>query len=246
MTYSIKKLQRRLGLDTRLHPLFEGRYSDQLNLLMLTPSLLDKAEDWPDQTHISGFTWFDPNHMRSRKKLADLETFLNNGEPPVIFTLGGPRRSSPGKFFGDSILACERLGIRSIIVAAQTLHQAIPKSASTLVTTYLPFSDLFSRAAAVVHSGGIGTIGWSLRHALPSLLVPTGVDQHDNAWRTCRKGFSHQMEHRDYQPRQVAKALKNLLEDQHCKIRLRECAEQLKQENGAVNAVQLIEQRFGL
>jgi len=238
--------QEKLGLSRRLHPLFEGRYSADLNLLMVSPRLLEPAADWPTNTHVSGFTWFTPDHMRSTSKLAVLDKFLGTGEPPVVFTLGGPRRSSPGDFFNQGIAACEALGKRAIVVAAQSLHEKITPTRNALLTAYLPFQDVFPDALATVHSGGIGTIGLGMRYALPALLCPTGVDQHDNARRAQAMGFAHVLESRRHTARQLATALDSLLNDQSCKQRLQACAKQLATEDGAKNAADLIEKTFNV
>src|SRR5262249_55566422 len=54
---------------------------------------------------------------------------------------------------------------------------------------YLPYSRVFSRAAAVVHQVGIGTLSMALRSGRPQLLMPAGFDQSDNAARAARLGL---------------------------------------------------------
>lgn len=240
------KIQRQLGIPDAGHPLFEGRYSRDLNLLMVSSALVKPAADWPNNTHISGFTWFSPDHMRTPSKSSRLKHFIESGEAPIVFTLGGPRRSSPGDFFVHSLAACRLMGKRAVFVAAQSLHEKIPRDDNTLVTSYLPFHDIFPHALAVVHSGGIGTIALGMRYAVPALFCPSGVDQYDNAWRATQLGLGHEIRIKNYTSGNIAMALKNLINDQACRDNLNKYSRILANENGALTAAERIRSTFNL
>jgi UDP:flavonoid glycosyltransferase YjiC (YdhE family) len=53
---------------------------------------------------------------------------------------------------------------------------------------YLPYSQVFPRAAAIVHQAGIGTLSYALRSGRPQLLTPVAFDQPDNAARAAGLG----------------------------------------------------------
>lgn len=55
---------------------------------------------------------------------------------------------------------------------------------------YLPYSMVFPRAAAVIHSGGIGTLAQALAAGRPQLIVPVAFDQPDNARRAVALGVA--------------------------------------------------------
>ena len=78
---------------------------------------------------------------------------------------------------------------------------------------YAPFSQLFPRAAAIVHHGGIGTIGQAMRSGRPSLVMPCAWDQPDNAERAARLGIARTIARNRYDPQRVAAELRLLLED---------------------------------
>ena len=69
---------------------------------------------------------------------------------------------------------------------------------------YAPFSELFPRAAAVVHAGGIGTTGLAMHAGRPMLVVPHAHDQPDNAHRLARLGIARVLWPRRYTPARVA------------------------------------------
>ncbi len=211
MMTSVVRQQQRLGIKNIGHPRFEGMYSAHLNLLMTSPVLLTPQPDWPKNTHLTGFSWFEPDFMKGEVKSMALVKFLESGSPPVIFAPGGSMRTRPGQFFTESIKACKLLGVRAILLAAQRFHAELPQSAEVLVMGYLPYSELLKSASAIVHSGGIGAIGWSLRFGIPSLLVPSSWDQYDNAHRM--RKLAVVMNQKDYRAAKIASALAGILAD---------------------------------
>ena len=56
------------------------------------------------------------------------------------------------------------------------------------VFDYAPHTLVMPRASVIVHQGGIGTTGQALRAGRPTLVVPFGQDQPDNARRVRRTG----------------------------------------------------------
>src|SRR6185437_14518284 len=72
------------------------------------------------------------------------------------------------------------------LLTGMPLQQRLP--ANIAAFDYLPYSRVFSRAAAIVHQAGIGTLSVALRSGRPQLLSPVGFDQFDNAARAARLG----------------------------------------------------------
>lgn len=241
MMTPVVRQQRKLGLGYSGHPRFEGLYSEHLNLLMTSPALVTQQPDWPSNTVLAGFSWFEPEFMQGQLKLDNLAQFIDSGPPPIVFAPGGSKRTQPGQFFIESIKACRALGVRGIILAAQRFHQDIPSSPDILVTGYLPYSKLLQHASAVVHSAGIGAIGWGLRHAVPSLLVPSSWDQFDNAYRTEQKNLALVMSQREYKADTIAKNLHALLNNQEQLQLIKACSSQIAREDGARVACDQIE-----
>jgi UDP:flavonoid glycosyltransferase YjiC (YdhE family) len=239
---AIRRAQRRLGLGHLGHPRFEGLYSRTLNLLLTSPLLVDRPPRCPPNTVITGFTWLEPGFLgqpRQRQRALD---FIHNGSPPILYALGGNARAHPGNFFHESLGASRALGRRSLMVVASQHHATLPSAEDVHVTTYLPYSELFPHLAAVVHSGGIGTLGWALRCALPSLLVPSADDQFDNADRAQSHGYARVLRRRHYDAERVARSLQALLGDDPLRARLQPVARLLDAEQGAVIACNQLEQ----
>ncbi|NEV65295.1 glycosyltransferase [Thiorhodococcus minor] len=237
----VRQAQSRLGLKHLGHPRFEGLFSRELNLVLTSPRLFERPPSFPTHTLVTGFTWLEPRFLDDSGAMRRALDFACSGEPPLLFALGGSARSKPGRFFQESLDASRRLGMRAMVVAAKRFHASIPSSPEVHATTYLPYSSVFPRVRAVMHSGGIGTIGWAARHGRPSLLVPGADDQFDNSYRAEQVGWARVWPRHRYRGPAVTAALDELLADASLSARLSEVSSALSQEDGATVACDAIE-----
>lgn len=222
------------------NPLTES-YSPLLHLALFSRWLADKQIDWPEQTIVTGFPWFDADEKTELPhKLAH---FLDDGEPPLVFTLGTAVVADAGPFFHRSIAAAKMLGRRAVLLGKdpRTLPSNLPKG--IVAFEYAPFSLLFPRAAAIVHHGGIGTTGLAMRSGHPSLIMPCAWDQPDNAERAARLGIARTIPRNRYNPHRVSAELRILLEDPAYSQKASEIAAKVRQEDGVNAACDAIEDR---
>src|SRR5207244_12880236 len=106
---------------------------------------------------------------------------------------------------------------------------------------YAPFSELFPRTAAVVHSGGVGTTAQAMRAGRPMLVVPYAHDQPDNAARVTRLGVAGTLARHRYDPARAAAALRPLLDDPAYARRASEVGAAIRQEDGVSEACDALE-----
>lgn len=220
------------------NPLTES-YSPLLHLALFSRWLTDKQVDWPPQTVVTGFPWFDADGKTELPQ--KLARFLDDGDPPLVFTLGTAVAADAGPFFRHSIAAAKMLGRRAVLLGKSpgALPSDLPKG--IVAFDYAPFSRLFPRAAAIVHHGGIGTTGLALRSGRPSLIMPCAWDQPDNAERAARLGVARTIPRNRYEPRRVSAELRILLENPTYSQRAFEIAEKVRQEDGVKAACNAIE-----
>ena len=98
----VLELRKELGLSEGPHPVFEGKFSPQLVVAMFSAVMATPQHDWPPNTEQTGFTFYD---AATGTLPAELEAFLDAGEPPVVFTLGSAAVLDPGAFFHERIEA---------------------------------------------------------------------------------------------------------------------------------------------
>ena len=154
----IYDLRRELGLPRGSNPLFDAKNSPDLVLALFSSVLGQEQPDWPVNTKITGFCYYDSDAGNAALP-PHLETFLAGGPAPLVFTLGSAAVLAAGRFYEYGARAAERLGMRAVLLigpdARNRPRHALPPS--ICVAEYAPYSALFSRASVVIHQGGVGT-----------------------------------------------------------------------------------------
>jgi UDP:flavonoid glycosyltransferase YjiC (YdhE family) len=222
----IVALRRELGLPAGQHPLFEGQHSSWLALALFSRVIGAPQPDWPKSVRQTGFCFLDD----AREMPEDLRHFLDDGPPPVVFTLGSAAVLVAGDFFVESARAMERLGCRAVFIAGK--ESRIVPNRNVFVASYAPYSQVFSRAAVVVHQGGVGTTAQSLRAGRPALIVPFAHDQPDNAMRVLRTGAGLSIPKARYRAGNAANAIQKLLQDPAYARNAQQVAARIAQEDG--------------
>jgi UDP:flavonoid glycosyltransferase YjiC (YdhE family) len=235
-------LRRELGLPPGQNPIFDAKHSPHLVLALFSHVLGVEQEDWPANTQITGFCFYDSDAGNASLP-PHLESFLAAGEPPVVFTLGSAAVLAAGPFYSLSAQAAKLLGRRAILLIGtdpRNLPQE-PLPDSICVAEYAPYSTLFPRASVVVHQGGVGTTAQCLRAGRPMLIMPYSHDQPDNARRMRRMKISRTVQRSKYAPRRVARILNTLLNSPFYFERSKDFAVQLAREDGVANACNALE-----
>jgi rhamnosyltransferase subunit B len=236
----VRRLRAELGLPPGANPIFEGQHSPYLTLALFSAVLAAPQPDWPPRAEITGFVFYD-QHDGAVELPEDLERFLANGEPPVVFTLGSAAVLVAGDFFAVSAAAAQRLGRRAVLVGVEEHERPAGLPASIFALRYAPFSRLFPRAAAIVHQGGIGTCGQALAGGRPMLVVPFAHDQPDNAARLVRLGVARVVPRARYRADRAAKQLARLLGDPAAAERAAAVGRRVRGENGTGAACDALE-----
>ncbi len=235
----IHQLRKELELPDVPHPIFfEGKFSSDLVLAMFSLVFAEPQPDWPKQTKITGFTFYD-RLSPDRGLSTELKEFLAAGETPIVFTLGSAAVKIPGNFYTESLAVVEKLGCRAVFLVGDRPLANLPSGA--IAVDYAPYSELFPRAKVIVYQGGIGTTAQVLRAGVPMLVVPFSFDQPDNAARVVRLGVGRTISRKKYQQNLVVKELQLLLNNSQYKTKALEIAQIIQAENGVKTACDAIE-----
>ena len=242
----IYDLRRELGLPRGRNPIFEAKHSPNLVLALFSRVLGVEQKDWPQNTLITGFCFYDS--LAGNAALpAELEKFLDSREPPVVFTLGSAAVLAAGQFYELSAQAAKKLGNRAVLLVGDDPRN-VPQSSlpeSICVAKYAPYSGLFPRASLVVHQGGVGTTAQCLRAGKPMLIMPYSHDQPDNARRMSRLGVARVIQRSNYKPWRVARRVRAMLADPEYDARARVVAEEVAREDGVKTACDALEKLAG-
>jgi sterol 3beta-glucosyltransferase len=141
-----------------------------------SPSVVPVPPDWPDDVHVTGYWFRDPDPAWTLPPA--LAAFLAAGGAPVYLGFGSMPDADPAGLVAALVGGARRAGHRMV------LHSGWSRLGATglldddvLVVDDVPHSLLFPRMAAVVHHGGAGTTAAALRAGVPAVVVPLFADQ---------------------------------------------------------------------
>ena len=170
---SINELRQELGIESPARGIFrDWNLSPQLVLGLFPEWFAPTQPDWPGQVALTGFPLWDQPEAAGLP--VEVDEFLRGGEPPIVFTPGSAMAHGQ-EFFQAAVEACQSLGRRGILLTKypQQLPPALP--ADVRHFSFVPFSQLLPRAAALVHHGGIGSSAQGLAAGLPSAANADGL-----------------------------------------------------------------------
>lgn len=230
--------RRELGFSEGPSPVFDAKHSPLLTLALFPEFLAAPQEDWPARAVQTGFPFFSQSVRLGAAER--LERFLANGDAPVVFTLGSSVVRIARDFYECAAEAARRLGCRAILLTGgNSAPTGLPETILTL--DYVPLDRVLPHAAAMVHQGGIGTCAEALRWGVPSLVIPFGFDQPDNAERLRRLGVAGVLPRRRFSLRRLTAELGLVLASKEMRARAKEFAGRIEPERDLEDSIRALE-----
>jgi rhamnosyltransferase subunit B len=236
----INAYREQIGLRPPVRKIMRDYWNSRLQILALFPDWYGpKQDDWPAQTVVTRFPLYDDGDQVAVP--ADLERFLADGPPPVLFTPGSANLQAR-RFFEAGLEACRLLGLRALLVTryAEQLPPALPPGVRHFA--YVPFGQVFPRCAALVHHGGIGTVAQGLAAGVPQLAMAMSHDQPDNGARLVRLGVGAYLYPKAFTPERVAAALARLTQSPEVACACRTCRARVKEQMPAEAVFRMLEE----
>src|SRR4030095_6991667 len=175
---AVASFREEVGVADYGNPIFEGQHSPHCVLAMFSSVFAQPQPDWPSQTHVTGFCFYDGRHEPQMSKA--LVEFLAAGPAPIIFTLGSTAVWVARDFFTQSMEAATRLGKRAVLLIGDERNLLPELPEYIFAAEYVPYQSLLPHASVVVHSGGAGTTSQAMLAGVPTLIVPFAFDQFYN------------------------------------------------------------------
>lgn len=222
-----------------IHDLMRTGWHSPDRVIALFPEWFAPPQpDWPAQTRVTGFPLFDETGVRAVPE--EVELFLKAGDPPVIFTPGSAMAHGHD-FFREAVKALTRSGRRGIFLSAfkETVPAELPEHVRHF--SYIPFSQVLPRAAAIVYHGGIGTCSQALQAGIPHLIQPMAHDQHETLSRIRDLGVGLGLPPAKFTDKRIAAALDELLDGREFRDRAQEIAKSFEPEKWMRQNCELIE-----
>jgi UDP:flavonoid glycosyltransferase YjiC (YdhE family) len=242
-TLPLNRIRKRQGLPPVGQ---EGFTSPRLNLVPVSPVVYPPNPHWDHRHRVVGY-WFAeaPGEWQPS---ADLLAFLNNGEPPLlvslgVMSLGDDDARESASLFVESI---QQAGVRAIVQGWDVGMKQLILPPSIYAAGALPHSWLLPRCTGIVHHGGFGTTSAGLRAGIPALVIPHIADQFYWGQHLHQLGVGLPFIPRPRLNRKgLVAALKELAHNDSLRTAAFALGERIRAENGIDNAVRLIEETFG-
>ncbi len=237
-----------LGMPRGEQPIFNGQHSPTKVLALFSKLLAKPQRDWPPNSTVTGFPFYDRRDYFGESETPEaVRAFLNAGPPPIVFTLGSSAYWVARDFYRDSITAAQALHRRALLLIGHARNMPPgPLPEGVAAFEYAPYSEVMTRACAIVHQGGVGTTGQGMRSGRPVLVVPHAHDQFDNGARVERLGCARVLPRPRYDSESATRELRALLDDQKYSDSAAKVAEGVRAEHGAQVAADEIEKVLGV
>ncbi|MFC7342863.1 glycosyltransferase [Saccharopolyspora griseoalba] len=209
--------------------------------LLATDPVLDPWVEPNPQEVVQTGQWV----LEDRRPLpADLEAFLNSGEPPVYVGFGSMGMHDSPELSRVVVESVRAQGRRAVLGRGWVGMRAIDDADDVLAVGEVNHSALFPRVAAVVHHGGAGTTHAAARAAAPQVIVPQLADQPYWSRRVADLGIGAAHDGAAPTAESLSAALREALAPETA-LRARSIADRMRTDGAKLAAEHLVERAAG-
>jgi UDP:flavonoid glycosyltransferase YjiC (YdhE family) len=193
--------------DLGLEPLADiwQQWDRAARVLVLTSPAFDFPAQLPPNVRYTGPVLDDP-HWAAPYPAPD-------GDDPLVVVGLSSTYMRQTDLLRRIVAALDTLPVRAVVTTGPAIDPAdVPGTATIHVVRSAPHALLFDQAAAVITHAGHGTLIKALAAGVPTLCLPMGRDQHDNAARATRHAAALALKPSASQAA-ITQAVRQLLDD---------------------------------
>ncbi|MCP2170265.1 UDP:flavonoid glycosyltransferase YjiC, YdhE family [Goodfellowiella coeruleoviolacea] len=200
-----------------------------------SPEVLAPSPDWPTNTHVTGFWYWN----RAKQPSPELRAFIDAGPAPVVVAMGSNWSVyRAGDLHQLVIDAVRRAGRRVVLVDGP--ERDLPADAVRVHD--VDYQWLLPRSAAVIHHAGLGHTADVLRAGVPHVTVPVYGDQPFWSATVSALGVgSPPVPFSELSGDRLTAALRQALDDNGMRDRAAALGDRIRGEQGVENACDVIE-----
>lgn len=211
----------------------------------ISPSLLAKPRDYPNDAHFSGF-WMQND--RSAKLPDAVHAFLSDASKVLLITFGSMPYQSDIDINAFIKAVQNTADVKVLLVKGWGLkEQDIDESEMVMAIDYAPFDLLFSKIDFVLHHGGAGTTAIALNSGIPQMITPVlhpFGDQYFWGLQLQKKGVGVKpVPLKKMSLATIKKSIEDLMDDA-LKANAKTLQTTLQEENGLLRAKEVIENHY--
>ncbi len=234
---AVNRVRQKLGLAPGKRVVFDEMFSGARNLGLWSPEFRPPAGDDAPGSVVCGFPPAAKGTGLSRR----VQAFLSGGAAPIVVTMGTSIPGGASRVVERAVKAGRALGRRVLVLGREGEPDRGRDVNAVCFSRFEPIEAVLPKAAAIVHHGGLGTVGAALRAGRPMVCVPHLHDQFDNAARCARLGASVTVRKRGATVGALSGALDGVLKDERIRGACAALSERVRREDGARRAVDEIE-----
>jgi len=161
----------------------------------------------------------------------------------VYFTLGTIFNTECGDLFARGLAGLRELPVHLVMTVGERIDPAEfgPQPPHVRIERYLPQDTVLPRCSVVVSHGGSGTVLGSLAQGVPSVLIPMGADQLDNAARCVALGVGVSLDAEHATSEEIRAAVAAVLADPSYRQAARRMRDAVAELPDRAHAVALLE-----
>jgi sterol 3beta-glucosyltransferase len=235
MSRPLDKIRQRVGLPP-MGP--EGITSKLLNLIPVSPNVIESDQRWEARHKMTGYWFSDPPVKWEPPE--ELQQFLATGQPPVVINLGAMALDGKDMLEAATITleALNKTGLRAIIQGWDAVMKERTLPAGVLHTGPVPHTYLLPRASCFVHHGGFGSTAAAMQAGIPAIVIPHIIDQFIWGNKVYELGIGPKPIPRSkLNAEALATAFKEATENSSIKEKSANLGRLIRRENGLENAV---------
>lgn len=184
------------------------------------------ADDWPETVSWGGFSvWDGPDDQAVPDVVA---RHLDEADPPVLVTLGTSAATDAGEQFATIASDLDADGLRSVLLVGHESN-LVPVRDHPAAVPFAPVTALLPHVRVAVISGALGGLAAALRAGVPVVIHPQLFDQVWHGRRVEDLGVGVMAR----KVRDVAPAVRRIVDDPGFAQRSRALADAMRDEDGA-------------
>ena len=221
--------------------------SNELNLIAVSHNICDRPNDWDEKHQVCGFLNM-PNTISKGNMSSELQSFMDNGEPPVYITFGSlmpaghHKQKETIELFTEAV---KKANCRAIIQTRCWNEQQLKYSDNIHFVDHASHELVFPGCAAVVHHGGAGTTQTATLAGTPSIVVYHLDEQKFWGSELKRLGIAPKaLSRKRLTSNALAKKITFVLGNAEMKRKANILGELMKNEDGVSKAVDIINTKY--
>jgi sterol 3beta-glucosyltransferase len=258
--------RRSLGLPPKKGPLLrQMNAGDNPNIYAISPLLLPRPSDWPDNTQVVGFIHLPPAHREQNPQdriPAELVRWLeagpaqtatakpdhrpgeNPGAKPIYIGFGSIPVTDPERLKKILEDLLTQTSYRFIFCQGWSRITGLPQHPRLFIAKTVNHDWLFPRCRAAIIHGGVGTTAAALKAKLPVIVASIFADQPFWGKLVQRRGLGVHLPFKSWTTERVVAAIR-AIESPEIQQRATELGDRMNHENGLQQTIEALEKYFG-